>query len=766
MRRVLKITAWTAGALLLLVLVAIISLPFIIDPNDYRDEIGALVAKQTGRPLAIQGDLKLSVFPWLGVDVGAAQLGNAPGFGPEPFARFQHAKLAVKLLPLLFRREVELNTVEVEGLRLSLARDRDGRTNWDDLIQRQEAEKTAPPPREPRHAPAVPRLGGIILRDAQVTWNDKQAGRTAQVARLNLTTGALDLTSPVKLDLDTDFGLSAPAIAGHLAFKGVVHHDEAAQRYRTEGLTLRLDAHGSGLPGEAARLTATGDAAADLKAQTAEVKKLHLEGYGMELTLNATASKILGGPDGRGDLDLRVRDGEALAALVGKPLPANGLSGARLTSRFEFSLAQGRVALPDLRAAALGLQLEGAVRGEGLQQSPRFTGQLRVAQFVPRDLMAQLGMKPPATADATVLSKASLTTRFDAGLDHAAFDDLVVKLDQSTLTGRLAAPRFQPLALRYDLAVDRIDADRYLPPPSKQKREAPATAAATKPLQLPLRELRALDIDGTLRVADLKAANLRSTHAHATLRAQGGLFRVHPVGANLYNGSYAGNLGLDVRGDRPQLSMDEKLSDVQVGPLLQDFMGKPYVTGKAQLTAKLTANGTNVMQIRKSVTGRAAFTFQNGTVNGINLGQLLREAYAKYKGQPAPREETRKTDFAEMRGSITVNDGLAKNNDLTARSPLLRVKGAGSANLVNEKVDYRVDTTVVSAIPELTGLKGSTIPLRITGTFSEPQFGVNLGAVLQDRAQQELQRQLEGSKKKGQKDVQKQLEDKLKGLIK
>ncbi|HLP30832.1 MAG TPA: hypothetical protein VK150_05685, partial [Geothrix sp.] len=90
----------------------------------------------------------------------------------------------------------------------------------------------------------------------------------------------------------------------------------------------------------------------------------------------------------------------------------------------------------------------------------------------------------------------------------------------------------------------------------------------------------------------------------------------------------------------------------------------------------------------------------------------------------------------------------------------------GTANLVNEKIDYRVDTGVVSAAPELAGLKGSTIPVRITGTFTDPQFGVDVGAVLQDRAQQELQRQLEGSKKKGQKDVQKQLEDKLKDLIK
>ena len=86
MNRWLRILALILGAALLAVVAAAIVLPLVIDPNDYRDEIGALVSERTGRSLNISGDLSLSVFPWLGIEVGEVSLANAPGFGPEPMA--------------------------------------------------------------------------------------------------------------------------------------------------------------------------------------------------------------------------------------------------------------------------------------------------------------------------------------------------------------------------------------------------------------------------------------------------------------------------------------------------------------------------------------------------------------------------------------------------------------------------------------------------------------------------------------------------------
>jgi len=66
MRTVIKIIIF----LIVLVVAALIALPFFINPNDYKDEISREVEKATGRNLTLQGDIGLSVFPWIALDLG------------------------------------------------------------------------------------------------------------------------------------------------------------------------------------------------------------------------------------------------------------------------------------------------------------------------------------------------------------------------------------------------------------------------------------------------------------------------------------------------------------------------------------------------------------------------------------------------------------------------------------------------------------------------------------------------------------------------
>ncbi len=852
MKRSLKILAWILGGLVLLVLAAVIAVPLLVDPNDYRDHIAGLVQKQTGRELVIEGDIGLSVFPWLGVKLGETRLGNAPGFGPEPFAQVQRAQVRVKVLPLL-RREVQVDTLALDGLRLQLARNAQGVSNWDDLLKRAEVEaeqrpEPAPGERPPRELGALA-VGGVRIRDAQVMWDDRMAGQHVEVKNLALETGALDLQSPFPLHLAADVASNAPEVSGHIALDAEVLANLTAECYALNGLALDLRLASPLLPGGQLAAQLAADASAELKAQTAELSALTLDAFGLRLTGRANASGILEAPEGKAELNGAVRDGQqfsaALKALTGMSLEAeavkdgrvtlqaeaslpkgtarlarfelnalgtslnlaaeatglpaaalakgqltaevkNGaalrgllppdldpasLSGARLSSSFRFDQAKQTAQLPDLHLAALGLDLRGDVNASGLLgEAPKAAGTLTVDEFVPRSLLEKLGVKLPDMADPNTLSRAALATGFEASPAHLAVSDLKLRFDDTTAQGRLSLRNFAKPVIRYDLDVDQLDADRYLPPPATQQAARPSTpplgpAAAAASTQLPLDLLRSLDVDGTLRVGRLKAANMQVGQVRATLRAAGGRLRLNPLGATLYGGSYAGNLGLDVRGEVPALSMDEKLTGVQVGPLLKDFMGKDYVTGRARLAAKLTARGSEPMAIRNSLTGTANFAFQDGAVNGINIAQLLREALARFKGQPVPKEETRSTDFTELKGSLTVKNGLVDNQDLTANSPLLRVRGNGTAHLGTEKVDYRVDTTVVGSLEGQGGaglkeLSGLTVPVQITGSFTEPRFNVPIGQLLEERAKQRL----DAEKRKQKERLEKRLDEEKKRL--
>ncbi|MGE0082045.1 MAG: AsmA family protein [Thiohalomonadaceae bacterium] len=860
MKRLLKILAWVLLALVLLVIAAVIAVLLLVDPNDYRDEIAALAKKQTGRELAIEGDIGLSVFPWLGVKLGETRLGNAPGFGPEPFARVQQAQVRVKLLPLL-RREIQVDTLSLEGLRLHLARNAQGVSNWDDLLKRAEAEaeQPAPTPGEPqaRDLGALA-VGGVRISDAQVVWDDRMAGQRVEAKNLALETGELDLRSPFPLHFEADVASNAPEVSGHIVLDSEVLADLAAERYTLNGLALDLRLAGPLVPGGTLAAQLAADAHADLKNQTAELSGLNLDAFGLRLTGRAEASGILEAPEGKaelngavrdarqfaaalknlagveldagavkdgrlalqaeaslpkgtarlarfdlavlgatvglnldasglptatvakGKLTAEVKDGAALRGFLPPDLDAAGLTGARLSSSFQFDQAKQTARLPDLQLAGLGLDLRGEMNATGLLgEKPQAAGKLTLGEFVPRAVLGKLGVDLPEMADPNTLTKAALATGFEASTEHVALADVNLRFDDTTAKGRFSLRDFARPVIRYDLTMDQLDADRYLPPPSEEGTTAPpASAAATAPLQLPLDLLRSLDVDGTLRVGKLKAANMRTSEVRATLRANGGQLRLNPVGAKLYGGSYAGNIGLDVRRDVPALSMDEKLTGVQVGPLLKDFMGKDYVTGRAQLAAQLTARGADPMAIRKTLNGNASFRFEEGAVNGINIAQLIREGLAKAQGRPAPKEETRSTDFSEMKGTVTVKDGLVSNNDLSAKSPLLRVNGKGTAHLVTEKLDYRIDAAIVGTLEgaggaEMRDLKGLTVPIHIGGTFTKPKFDVPIGKLLEERArsaleaekkkkEQELQQRLEQEKKRLQKDLEKSLKDMLK----
>ncbi len=127
--RNLKLVGVLAGGIVALLGAVLLGVWLLVNPNAYKGKIVAAVKESTGRELKLPGDIKLSVIPWVALELGPASLGNPPGFSDEPFLSFTHANVRVRLLPLLLRH-LEIARVEVEGLDLRLRRNAAGRGNW------------------------------------------------------------------------------------------------------------------------------------------------------------------------------------------------------------------------------------------------------------------------------------------------------------------------------------------------------------------------------------------------------------------------------------------------------------------------------------------------------------------------------------------------------------------------------------------------------------------------------------------------------------
>jgi len=796
------------GLIAAAVVAAVIIVPMVFDPNDYKDEIKSLVEKETGRSWELSGDIGLSIFPWLGFDLGPLALGNAPGFAPDAFLKAERTRVHIALLPLL-RKEVRMDTVTMTGLVVNLARDPAGKTNWDDLLAKTGGAKESQPPAGIKEVPAglaAFALGGIDLRDAEVTWDDRQKKEHYAIRGLHLKTDAIKPGEPV--DLELGFSLvvaTAPAVTGDIGLKGTVMPDLEARRYRLSPFEGRAKLKGDGVPGGDIEIALEVALDLDLAADTAKLDGLEIRALGIEAQGDVAATRISSAaPSLDGKLALQAPKLSATLESLGQTAAAGTLAGLSLNTRFkgttgvlsldplafkitlaggplttgtaplaistraDIDLAKGTVALDRLSARGLGLEVSGGIRAEQVLAAPRFNGTLKVGAFSPRDLMLELGMGPPVTADPKVLTRLSGDLSFTGSTSEVNLDPLALKLDDTAVQGSLGVPDLKKQALRFKLALDAVDLDRYLPPKPAGKEVKAATpgAAAAAAAKLPVDMLRALDVEGSLGVGKLRASNLKLQNVVLNIDARDGNLRMSPLGAALYGGQYQGNVGLDVRGREPRVRLDESLSGVQIEPLLTDLRGEAKLKGRTDLKARLTASGADGDRMKKTLSGGGAFTVRDGAYKGVNLGLLARQGEVLLNAARGKRtksvEGSTQTDFSELSGTFKVDGGVIRNDDLAMKAPLLRLAGQGTADLGSERIDYTLNASLVETSKGQEGkdtekLDGITVPIRVTGTFDEPRFVPDLAAVAKQRTRVEIDKQ----KKKLEGKVEEKIKEKL-----
>lgn len=221
-----KIVGYSLGALVLLVVMALLGIWLLVNPNDYKGRIANKVKEATGRELVLPGDIKLSVFPWIALKLGQAQLGNPAGFTTHPFLSFQSASVRVKLLPLLSKR-LEVGEIAVDGLDLRLLRNSEGKGNWEGFGGQKEAV-----PKKPASTGTFGGLAGIKIRDSRVSYQN------IVLDKFNFETGAVADKSVVPVTFSFDWNRGAQAARIDVTAKMAVDIDSGAQQYKLSQVAM------------------------------------------------------------------------------------------------------------------------------------------------------------------------------------------------------------------------------------------------------------------------------------------------------------------------------------------------------------------------------------------------------------------------------------------------------------------------------------------------------------------------------------------------
>jgi AsmA protein len=725
---------------LLIIVAAGFALTHLFDPNDYKDEIRQIARDKAHIELTLNGDIGWSLFPWLGLELHEASVATLVK-PAEPFADLQMLGLSVRVLPLL-RREVQMSDVRVEGLNLRLNRDKDGHGNWEDI--------------------------GKVPAPAGATPPAATPGQPASE-----TTAAVEKPpQPIRLDIDSLTVNNAR----------VEYNDEkTGKQFSAESIQLSTGpVHDStNIPVKATAFLGTNQPV--LRVRTELTGELRIE---------------------RALQRYKFEDLKLSGELAGDPLQGKTMTFA----------AQGQLLLDKaanvaewtgIKISANQLRALGELKANDLDKTPQITGGISIAQFDLAKFVDSVGQKLPAMAEGS-LSKVELVSRVAATPTSIAFDNINLKLDDSSFSGRIAVEDFAKQSLRAILKADTFNADRYLPPKSEKAANATQTrqaevasteadamaGAGSTPLPdkpsktawsterlLPVERLAKLDVDADLTFGQLTLDKLPIQNAALKATGQGGLLTLTNLSGELYNGGFAANGTLDVRPSAPVLNLQTRLNRVPVEKILESQGKNPPVKGLVTLTSNVTGSGNSQQALIDTLNGNAGFVINNGVLLNANLEQQLCKGIATLNRKTLSGEPRGKdTPFQELKGNLTFRNGIASNPDLKVRIPGMTVNGDGDIDLRVLGMDYRVGIIVegdTSAMPDPACQVGEKFvgvewPLRCRGPL---ELGAKACRVDNDRLGQ-VATKLAGDKlsekideKLGDK-VSPELKNALKGLFK
>jgi AsmA protein len=675
--KALRILGIAIGVVLALLAAGIGVLYALFDGDKIKAELSRGVLEQKQRKLDITGKLELSVWPSVGIRLGRLTL-SEPG-GKDEFLALESARVEVAVMPLL-SKQVQVQRVEVDGLKATVVKRKDGTLSIADLT----GGKSEKPTVGAGNTAATPMrldIAGIKVANAQFTWRDEKTGSTTALSNLDLGTGRIQADS-LKHTMTVD--------ALSLAAKG--KSDADAFELKLEAPKLVVSPENSG--GESLSLTATLSGSGRSVAA-----KLLLSG----VAGNAQALKI-----GKLALDVDARFGEsALKAHLDSPVTAN------------------------LEAQTVALE--------------KLAGNVDLAN--PQMPMKQL--------------KLPLAGRFSADLAHkTAALELTTQFDESKIATKVRIARFAPLALGFDLDIDQLNVDKYLPPKAKEEK-------AAKDDKLDFSALKGLDIDGAIRIGALQVSKLKLAKLNAKINMANGRLDVAPLSVNLYEGTATGSLSLNANGNH--LALKQNLAGVSINPLMKDLADKDLLEGRGNVALDVSSHGDSVAAMKKALGGTASLSLKDGAIKGINLAQSLRDLKGKLGAKQDSTQQAKagdKTDFSELTASLKIASGVAHNEDLAMKSPFLRLAGAGDIDIGGGQMNYLAKASVVASSAGQGGqgldqLKGLTVPVRVTGPFENLSYKIEFGSLVADAAKAKVEEKKQEVKAKAEEKVK----DKLKGLF-
>ncbi len=693
------------------IVVAVLALIFLVNPNQFKPLIIEQTKTQTGFDLVIDGDIEWSFFPHIGFTIGKTKLLNPNGFKRAEIVKIDSVGLDVSVLPLLEKR-LEIGNISLNSADIFLQTKKDGSSNIDiaaQSIKENTAEgdtaqkETEVAVNAEAKSVEVPKSGavekssssasewqltleGITVNNATLAMIDEQKGSEISLSNVNfsLSKFAFDEWSQVEFSLTGRNNQQAFSAAGKTEFK-------ISQNLKNYELR-NLDTQASFKDG-ATDIKAVSLQLATFKFDQSNDLKLAVQGQvsGMNIDMTHSAKLMVN----KAMSVVRLNDMNLKAKVNGKDLPLNPINIGMLSS-LTFDLNKQDLDLTLDKFTVNELAFDGSSQVSLASSIPKIVFNLHSAEINVDALLKQMEQQPTKSAVTSTATKVAATT-------NAATTNTAPTVKASTATA-----------------------------------QSEPDLSATK----------TLDVTGKITIDKLVANNAKLQNVVTQFKVNRGVIDLQRFAANLYDGSILATAHIDARKSVANYKIHNEIKGVQVRPLLTDIADMDIVSGTGNVTADLTGKSLIPATLKKNLAGVLKINFQDGSLYGVNLPYEFRSAKAKLKGETIAADNVKKTDFSALTATMKLSKGVMTTNNFAMQSPLLRVLGDGKADYVHETLDFLVKTSIVGTMKgqdgkDLNDLKNLTIPVRVKGSWATPSISVDMKSLFNSQSKQKAQKEID-----------------------
>lgn len=415
-----------------------------------------------------------------------------------------------------------------------------------------------------------------------------------------------------------------------------------------------------------------------------------------------------------------------------------------LEQKLDVNLDEDRAQVTDLLLEAAGTRTTGNATVTGLTGEMKVAGQINTEPFDANKALEAIGEEPIATRDDNALSKVALSATLDGPANSVMVNPLKVTLDSSTLSGTAGLENLETGKIVFDLNLDKITLDGYLPPESDEPESGDPSGAGggtggkeggTTQLSeaelIPVESLRPLLLDGSLKIGELNYDTIKASNIVFAVSAKDGVLRLTKASGDTLQGNFSANGRLDVSGNTPRISFKQNVTSMQLQPVVAMALDKDLAKGLFSMDLDFNASGNSEKALVNSAKGNASMNLADGTVRGLNLyGTLVggvNDMLGRFQGLSAliPNQQSGKlpaalsedTKIIDLTTKASLNQQVANLDSLEAKLDKGTLSGNGWMNMLTQEFDLKIGMQS----PELGGskyLEDVTWPLRCQGSLA------------------------------------------------